>query len=74
MITDLFASTQRFNVPGAVSDANWSERLEGRPADWRKDPELMKRVRRIHALAVAAGRRLEPTVSEVELPGVLCRS
>ncbi len=27
MITDLFASTQRFNVPGAVSDANWSERM-----------------------------------------------
>ena len=27
MLTDLFASTQRFNVPGAVSDANWTERI-----------------------------------------------
>ena len=27
MITDLFASAQRFNVPGAVSDANWTERI-----------------------------------------------
>ena len=34
MITDLFATTQRFNVPGAVSDANWSERLAGRPCEW----------------------------------------
>ncbi len=28
MITDLFATRQRFNVPGGVSDSNWSERLE----------------------------------------------
>ena len=34
MITDIFATTQRFNVPGAVSAANWSERLSGRPGEW----------------------------------------
>ncbi len=39
MLTDLFASRQRFNVPGAVSDANWSERIavpvaEMRAPDW----------------------------------------
>ncbi len=28
MITDLFARTQRFNVPGPSSDSNWTERLE----------------------------------------------
>ncbi len=34
MITDVFATTQRFNVPGAVSAANWSERLSGRCGEW----------------------------------------
>jgi 4-alpha-glucanotransferase len=59
MITDLFATTQRFNVPGAVSDSNWSERLCGTPADWRADVELSARVERIRALAAEAGR-LQP--------------
>jgi 4-alpha-glucanotransferase len=60
MITDLFATTQRFNVPGAVSDANWSERLDGTPAKWRENPELMARVARICALAADAGRLIAP--------------
>jgi 4-alpha-glucanotransferase len=28
MLTDLFGTRQRFNVPGAVSDANWTERVD----------------------------------------------
>jgi 4-alpha-glucanotransferase len=67
MITDLFATTQRFNVPGAVSDANWSERLEGTPAQWRNDAELSARVARIAKLAAAAGRRSDQAQTETEI-------
>ena len=33
-ITDLFGLADRFNIPGAVGDANWTTRLAGRPSDW----------------------------------------
>lgn len=56
MITDLFATTQRFNIPGAVSESNWSQRLLGTPSDWRADADLSARVRRIAKLAAASGR------------------
>ncbi len=44
MITDLFGTTQRFNIPGAVSESNWSQRLgsaNGKtmpfwPSGWRR--------------------------------------
>jgi 4-alpha-glucanotransferase len=35
MLTDLFGTRQRFNVPGAVSEANWSERLAEPVAELR---------------------------------------
>jgi 4-alpha-glucanotransferase len=41
MITDVFASAQRYNVPGAVSDANWSERLAVRVPEMRA-PKWMR--------------------------------
>ena len=50
MITDVFATTQRFNVPGAVSDANWSERLALPVSRWNEDAEMAAKtelVRRI---------------------------
>jgi 4-alpha-glucanotransferase len=56
MITDLFARTQRFNVPGAVSDANWSERVEEPVRDWSEDPEIAPRMTRIRALLRETGR------------------
>lgn len=56
MITDLFATTQRFNIPGAVSDANWSQRLRGTPADWNRDPTLSATANRVAALVQASGR------------------
>jgi len=56
MITDLFGSTQRFNVPGSIAASNWSERLPGTVDDWRRDPVLSKKVRRISALARSNGR------------------
>ena len=34
MITDLFGSDQRFNVPGAVGSANWTARIEEPITDW----------------------------------------
>jgi 4-alpha-glucanotransferase len=40
MITDFFGTEQRFNVPGAVAESNWSERLPYTIEDWRKRPEL----------------------------------
>ena len=43
MITDLFASAQRFNVPGAVSDANWSERIAVPVAEMRA-PEWIRKL------------------------------
>ncbi|MDB6150926.1 MAG: 4-alpha-glucanotransferase [Chthoniobacter sp.] len=50
MITDLFANTQRFNVPGAVTDANWSERIADPVGRWDEDPVLARRMARIENL------------------------
>ncbi len=36
MITDIFATSQRFNVPGAVSESNWSERLAKPISAWER--------------------------------------
>jgi len=33
-ITDLFGLPDRFNVPGAVGNQNWTTRIEGPPAEW----------------------------------------
>ena len=43
MITDLFASEQRFNVPGAVATSNWSERLPQTVAAFRSDPAISRK-------------------------------
>lgn len=56
MITDVFATTQRFNVPGAVSETNWSQRLLGTCAEWRRDPDLNATATRVAALVHASGR------------------
>lgn len=47
MITDLFGTVQRFNVPGAVAESNWSERLDRSVAQWREDAEICEKVARI---------------------------
>ncbi len=56
MITDLFGTAERFNVPGAVAASNWSERLPGTPAQWRRTPALAKKAKRIAKLVREAGR------------------
>jgi 4-alpha-glucanotransferase len=33
-ITDLFALEERFNIPGAVGDKNWTTRIDGVPDEW----------------------------------------
>ncbi len=61
MITDLFATVQRFNYPGAVSDSNWSERLPEPVSAWERDPALATTMARIDALVREAGRWHSPT-------------
>jgi 4-alpha-glucanotransferase len=56
MITDLFGSTQRFNVPGAVAQSNWSERLSVPVSEWRKDPVLGGYTERLRLLLEETGR------------------
>jgi 4-alpha-glucanotransferase len=35
-ITDIFGSRERFNVPGAVGDQNWTTRVNGEIKEWDK--------------------------------------
>ncbi|MDR3403266.1 MAG: 4-alpha-glucanotransferase [Chthoniobacter sp.] len=56
MITDLFATAQRFNVPGAVSESNWSQRLLYPMVMWRKDTALKPKMKRVREILRATGR------------------
>ena len=56
MITDLFATTQRFNVPGAVSDSNWSQRLDYPIELWRKEAKLKTKMKHIREILRSTGR------------------
>ena len=56
MITDLFGSAQRFNVPGAIADSNWSERLAVPISQWDAHPDIGPKIARIRALIPETGR------------------
>ena len=56
MITDLFGTGQRFNVPGAIADTNWSARLEGTVTQWGVDGGMTALMERMHALLGETGR------------------
>ena len=56
MITDLFGSSRRFNVPGAVADSNWSERMNRTVAQWNKDSARVAKMERISELLRRSGR------------------
>ena len=56
MITDVFGDTTRFNVPGAVADSNWSERVARDPSQWRIDKARVAKMGRIAALIKTSGR------------------
>ena len=60
MITDLFASEQRFNVPGAIADSNWSERLAQTVGQWSSDPAVVSRMQRVKELLGQSGRVIPP--------------
>ncbi len=63
LVTDLVASTQRFNIPGAVSDSNWSQRLAGTISDWRKDPALSSTLTAVRSMLDENGRLSEPVAA-----------
>jgi 4-alpha-glucanotransferase len=56
MITDIFATSQRFNVPGAVSESNWSQRLAKPISAWNADKALNMKLDRIREILRATGR------------------
>ena len=56
MITDLFGTGQRFNVPGAIADTNWSSRLDQTVKQWRNDKKIKILMDRMHALLQETGR------------------
>jgi hypothetical protein len=47
MVTDLFGTSQRFNVPGAVTDSNWSERIERPVREWGSSQALSSLLHRL---------------------------
>lgn len=56
MITDLFATEQRFNVPGAIAESNWSQRLPHTVNAWRTEPEIKAKMQRVRAILRQTGR------------------
>jgi 4-alpha-glucanotransferase len=56
MITDLFGTAQRFNVPGAVSESNWSQRLYPPVAQWKQDSVIAPRMESVRAILRETGR------------------
>ena len=56
MITDLFGSAQRFNVPGAVADSNWSERLPEPVSKWSANPDISTKTAFVKRLLRETGR------------------
>ncbi len=56
MITDIFAQTARFNVPGAHADSNWTARLEWTTAELMTAPELKQRAECLAHLITQTGR------------------
>ena len=58
MITDVFGTSQRFNVPGAVSESNWSQRLARPISEWERDETLRAAGERVRRLIVATRSKL----------------
>jgi len=56
MITDLFGTTDRFNVPGAVTESNWSRRIAVPVRKWTDDPATESIRKKVEQLLVETGR------------------
>jgi 4-alpha-glucanotransferase len=50
MITDVFGTEDRFNVPGAVSEGNWSYRLNNTVAEFDREPQLLHKTQMFERL------------------------
>ena len=55
-ITDVFAQTARFNLPGSVSESNWSHRSPHTVSQLDSDPQLSAKAKMFSRLAQEAGR------------------
>jgi hypothetical protein len=48
MITDIFGTAERFNVPGAIGDQNWTERFPVPIGHWEQHwPDKLVRLGRM---------------------------
>jgi 4-alpha-glucanotransferase len=56
MITDLLATEQRFNVPGAIAESNWSARLPHTVVALKSEPSLRKKLERVRRILVETKR------------------
>jgi len=56
MITDVFAQTARFNVPGPMAETNWAERIDRPISQLDHDPALLAKTQMIERLLREAGR------------------
>lgn len=56
MITDFFGSAQRFNVPGAIAESNWSERLPYEVERWARGAESRELGDGVRAMLRETGR------------------
>ncbi len=56
MITDFFGTDQRFNVPGAVAESNWSQRLPNPIEKWRERAELREASEAVKGILRETGR------------------
>jgi 4-alpha-glucanotransferase len=56
MITDLFARTERFNVPGVLDSANWRQRLPWTTHALSEDPSLRPTCESLRVLVAESGR------------------
>jgi 4-alpha-glucanotransferase len=56
MITDIFGTEGRFNVPGAVSEGNWSYRLDKTVSELDEDPHLLHKTQMFAKLVKETNR------------------
>ena len=56
MITDVFAQTARFNVPGPMSESNWAERIDRPVSQLDTDNVLLAKTQMVENLIRESGR------------------
>lgn len=56
MVTDLFGTEQRFNVPGAVADSNWSQRIPTPVREWGSMEKTQPVLSQLREMSASTGR------------------